>query len=221
MPRRPVTDGAHTIFTDHRIAIHTARELAARSKAQGTAMTATGNEIPASLVAWHDPAGALAQRDLGLAEVKVGDRLEAFSLVNQGFQLLMNCWDAFPSDPALLTGLGKALLAANHGAEAAAAFEQAIQMEPNVAVRYLNAGLAWRAARDDRKAIDNLERTLSLDPLLEQPYLELASIYGAEHDTVMVRSTLERYLHAFPGSIRAQLAVRNDTSTNQAGGEKK
>lgn len=206
MPRRPVTDGAHTIFTDHRIAIHTSRELAASSAAPANAH---GSKAPSSLVAWQEPAGALAQRNLGLAEVNVGDRLEAFDLVNQGFQLLMNCWDGFPNDPALLTGLGRALLAAGHGPEAAAAFEQAIQIEPSVAVRYLNAALAWKAAHDDQKAIGNLEKTIQLDPLLEQPYLELASIYAAEHDPDMVRRTEERYLHAFPKSIRAQLAARD------------
>ena len=208
MPRRPVTDGAHTIFTDHRIAIHTSRELAASSAA--CRRYARGSKAPASLFAWQEPAGALAQRNLGLAEVNVGDRLESFDLVNQGFQLLMNCWDSFPNDPALLTGLGRALLAAGHGPEAAAAFEQAIQIEPSVAVRYLNAALAVEGrALDDQKAIGNLEKTIQLDPLLEQPGLELALIYVAEHDPDMVRRTDERYLHAFPKSIRAQLAARD------------
>ena len=46
---------------------------------------AAGNDQPQSLVAWHDPLGALRQRNLGLAEVKVGDRLESVTLVNQGF----------------------------------------------------------------------------------------------------------------------------------------
>jgi Cytochrome c554 and c-prime len=211
MPRRPVTDGAHTTFTDHRIAVYPSRELAEPASAPADA----GNRVPASLVAWRDPAGALAQRDLGLAEVRVGDRLESFDLVNQGFQILMNCWDPFPNDPAVLTGIGKALLAANHGPEAAAAFEQAVQLEPKVAVRYLNAALAWKAAHQDQKAIDDLEKTLQLDPLLEQPYLELVSIYGAEHDREMMRRTLERYLHAFPRSVRAQMAVRGDVSKDR------
>lgn len=206
MPRRPVTDGAHTIFTDHRIAIR--RPDNSFGPASIRAGRAPGS-VPASLVAWHDPAGSLAQRNLGLAEVNVGDRVESFDLVNRGFQTLMNCWDAFPNDPAVLADLGRALLAANHGSEAAAAFEQAIQIEPGVAVRYLNAAVAWKAAHDDRKAVENLEKTLQLDPLLEQPYLELEAIYAAEHDAEMVRRTEERYLRAFPRSLRAQAAARD------------
>ena len=208
MPRRPVTDGAHTIFTDHRIAIHSARELAdsRSSRAQGPA-----GKAPASLTAWHDPAGPLAQRDLGLAEVNVGDRLESFDLVNRGFQTLMNCWERYPDDPAVLTALGRALLAANHGAEAAGLFEQVIQIEPTVAVRYLNAGLAWKAAHEDAKAVQYLEKTLQLDPLLEQPYLELAAIYAAENNAEMVRRTDERYLGVFPRSLRAR-SVAHDVA---------
>jgi hypothetical protein len=213
MPRRPVTDGAHTTFTDHRIAIHTARELRA---SPASPAPRPGDHAPESLIAWHEPAGTLGQRNLGLAEVRVGDRLESFDLVNQGFKVLMDCCDNFSNDPAVLTGLGKALLVANHGAEAAALFEQASQIEPDVAVRYLNAGLAWKVAHEDQKAIENLEKASQLDPLLEQPYLELASIYGAEHDSEMVRRTFERYLHAFPRNLRAQMAAGHAASQDRA-----
>jgi hypothetical protein len=41
-------------------------------------------------MAWHEPAGALAKRNLGIAEIKVGDRTESFPLVAHGFQLLMD-----------------------------------------------------------------------------------------------------------------------------------
>ena len=206
MPRRTVTDGAHTIFTDHRIGIRGPHD------SFGAALKRAGKvsgSVPDSLVAWHDPAGSLARRNLGLADVNVGDRVESFELVNRGFQTLMNCWDDFPNDPAVLTDLGRGLLAANHAAEAAGLFEQAIQIEPNVAVRYLNAALAWKAAHEDRKAVENLEKTLRLDPLLEQPYLELGAIYNAQNDAVMARRTEERYLRAFPRSLRAQTTARD------------
>ena len=197
MPRRPVTDGAHTVFTDHRI---TRRPPPASSMAQA----ANGSNADLTLAAWHDPAGSLAQRNLGLADVKVGDRLEDFPLVNQGFQLLMQCWSDFANDPALLNGLGTAVLDASHGKEAAATFEQAIQLEPSSAVDQLHAGLAWKAAHDDQKAIAYFNKALELDPLLEQPYQELAAIYASENDAAKLRDTYERYRKAFPQSIRAQ-----------------
>ena len=196
MPRRPVTDGAHTIFTDHRIARHPAAEA-------GSAALPGGGAAP-TLVAWHNPRGALAQRNLGLADLKIGQRLESFEHVQHGFQLLMDSLPDFPNDPAVLSGIGDALLTAGHFTEAAASFERAIQIEPNVAVHYLHAGLAWKAARERAKAVEYFEKTIQLDPLLEQPYLELAATYAEARDSAMVRRTNERYLKAFPKNLRAQ-----------------
>ena len=154
-------------------------------------------------------AGALAKRNLRIAEIKVGDRTESFPLVAHGFQLLMDSWPSFPNDPAVLTGIGKALLAAGHGAETAAVFQQAIQIEPENALNYLHAGLAWKAARRNTEAIQSLEKAIQLDPLLEQPYRERADVYSDARDLGMIRQTYERFLKAFPKSIRAQSAVLN------------
>ncbi len=203
MPRRPVTDGAHTSFTDHRI----------WRRPPPSDSSSPPRPVPATLVAWYDPAGALAKRNLGIAEVNVGERFESFALVNQGFQLLMDCWDKFPDDPVVLTGLGTALMEAGHGAEAAAAFEQAIQLDPKAAVNYLHAGLAWRVARDDAKAAEYFEKTIQLDPLLDQPYRELATIYNMDHDLQRWRQTLDRYARAFPKSIGARRAIRENGSS--------
>ncbi len=229
MPRRPVTDGAHTVFTDHRIARRSAgvqklpiadlrlpigREdtiqpdspIVNRSRQAGSIVDSS--TLPGeSLVAWHDPPPALAERNLGLAEVRVGDRLESPALINQGFQLLLDCWPDFSQDAAVLTEIGRSLLAAGHGAEAVPVFEQASQIEPDVAVHYLHVGLAWQAAHDSKKAIENLERALQLDPLLEQPYRELAGVYSEARDAAMTRQTYERYLKAFPQNLTAQEAV--------------
>jgi hypothetical protein len=198
MPLRPVTDGAHTVFTDHRIS----RRPLPQS---GTA----GTEEPPTLVAWHDPPAALAERNLGLAYVKVGDRRESPALVSQGFQLLYACCSDLPDDPQVLAGIGNALLAAGQASFAAGVFERAIQIEPNNALNYLHAGLAGKALHDKEKTVDNLEKAVQLDPLLEQPYLELAKFYAESHDTVMLQRTNERHLKAFPKSIRAQLLFLN------------
>lgn len=185
MPRRPVTDGAHTVFTDHRIA---RRPTPAQHPAENEALT---------LEAWREPAGALAQRNLGLADIKVGERRESINLVKQGFELLQACGQEFPDDPPMLTALGDALLTAGQGADAASAFEQAIRLEPDVAVHYLHAGLAWKQAGDTAKAIEYLEKALQFDPLMEQPYRELGRIYSAAHDAAKVNETYDRFLKAF------------------------
>jgi tetratricopeptide (TPR) repeat protein len=161
-----------------------------------------------TLVAWRDPTGALAQRNLGLADIKVGERKESFQLVNQGFELLQACWQQFPDDPPMLAALGEALLTAGHGAEAAAAAEQAIRLEPNVAVNYVRAALAWRQVGDTTKAIEYLEKALQLDPLMEQPYRELGKIYSATHDGDKVNEIYDRFLKAFQKTERPAGASR-------------
>jgi hypothetical protein len=198
MPRRPVSDGGHTVFTDHRIARRPPAETGAAAA-----------DVPSPLVAWHDPPAAFAQRNLGLAGVEVGERLKSTTLISPSVQLLMSCWPDFPQDPPLLTAIGQVLLGVGDNENAAAVFERAIQAEPNVAAHYLHAALAWRQAKDQKKAIAYLEQALQRDPLLEEPYRRLADIYSEAHDTAMVRQTYARYLAAFPKSIEAQTAVRS------------
>jgi hypothetical protein len=199
MPLRPVTDGAHTVFTDHRI-----------SRRPLPQSDAAGADGPPTLVAWHDPPAALAQRNLGLACIKVGDRRESPPLISQGFQLLYACCSDLPDDPPVLAGIGNALLAAGQASFAAGVFERAILIEPNNALSYLHAGLAEKALHDKEKTVDYLEKAMQLDPILEQPYRELVKFYAEDHDTVMLQRTSERYLKAFPESIRAQLLVLNN-----------
>ncbi len=198
MPRRPVSDGGHTVFTDHRIARRPPSEA-----------SATATDVPSPLVAWHNPPPAFAQRNLGLAGVEVGERLKSTTLISPGVQLLMACWADFPKDPPLLTAIGQVLLGVGDSENAAAVFERAIQAEPNVAAHYLHAALAWKQAKDTKKAIAYLDQALERDPVLEEPYQRLAEIYSEAHNAAMVRQTCQRYLTAFPQSIAAQADARS------------
>lgn len=202
MPQRPASDGSHTVFTDHRIARRPPPEPEASGKAE-----------PQALVAWHEPASTLAERNLGLAEIEVGERTKTFPLVSQGAKHLMAVWPQFPKDPPVLTGIGQVLLGLeNAGQDAASVFERAIQAEPDNPANYLHAALAWKAAHDEHKAVQYLEKAVRLDPVVEQPYLELAAIYAAQHEPVMVHLTYERYLKVFPQSIEAQKKVQESAS---------
>ena len=200
MPRRPATDGAHTVFTDHRIARRPPAE-------PGT----PGNDRPSALVAWYAPPAALQQRNLGLAEVEVGERSKSFQMVFQGHQRLVACLPEFPNDPAVLTSIGQVLLGAGRGIDAATVFERVIRIEPDVASNYLHEGLAWKTAHNNQKAIKYLEKALERDPLLEQPYRELAKTYSEAGNNAMVRVTMDRYRRAFPKSLEAKTAAVGET----------
>jgi tetratricopeptide (TPR) repeat protein len=198
MPRRPVTDGAHTVFTDHRI---TRRPTASAALALPAA--------PSALVVWHDPPSEYVQRNLGLAEMEVGERLKAAGLVTQGVRLLMACWPNYPNDPPVLNNIAQALFNIGEDETAASVYEHVIEIEPGAASNFLHAGVAWRAAHNDKKAITYFERALEIDPLLEEAYQELIRTYLAAPNSEMLRQTCQRYLKAFPQSLEAQAEVRN------------
>lgn len=201
MPQRPVSDGGHTVFTDHRIARRPPVE-----------QVPSGSGDSKTLVAWRQPAGALAQRNLGLADVEVGERQKNIELVSQGSKLLMESWASFPNDAPLLTSLGQVLLGLHDDNEAVAMFERAIKVEPDNPANYLHAALAWKDAKDFERAIENLEKALQLDPILEQPYLELAAIYSAESQPEKLQQTYRRFLKAFPQSLEAQKGLQDSMS---------
>ena len=200
MPRRPVSDGGHTVFTDHRIA--------RRPPPESRAATAPIADEDHSLVTWQEPAGALEQRNLGLAEVEVGERTKNLAMVSRGAKRLTGCWSTFPNDAPVLTAIGQVMLGAGDAKEAAAVFGRAIQADPDNPANYIHAALAWKAAHDPQKAIECLEKSLRLDPLLEQPYRVLAAVYQDQHQPAMVHMTYERYLKAFPESLEAQRDVK-------------
>jgi len=207
MPQRPVSDGGHTVFTDHRIS--------RRPPAQSVAAGPSGPNEEGDLVAWHEPAAALEQRNLGLAEIEVGERTHSVALVSQGAKRLTGCLSKFPNDPAVLTAVGQVMLGAGDAGNAAVIFERAIELEPDNASHYLHAAMAWKAAHDSEEAIENVEKSLRLDPMLEQPYRVLADIYREEAQPAMVHMTYERYLKAFPESIEAQRDVKASTLPGQ------
>ncbi len=79
-PSRPARDGGHTAFTDHRIV------------KQPGAGVHTGHE---RLVAWRDPLNTLADRNLKLAYITVGERDHVPAYLERGYQLLLEVQGSF------------------------------------------------------------------------------------------------------------------------------
>jgi tetratricopeptide (TPR) repeat protein len=203
MPRLPAGRGGHTIFTDHRIAIYTPRELAALrapSLVNGSA-PATNND---ELVPWHNPPPQFAERNLGLAYARAGRQLELFPFISRGYQLLLSAANNFPNDPVLLRALGQIISGTKAEAGAEALFDKALAVEPNSALVYDDMALAAEDAGDNKNAIKYLEKTLQLDPLLVAPYQDLARLYAANHELALAHKTYVRFLKAFPENIEAK-----------------
>ncbi|MGH7867234.1 MAG: hypothetical protein ACREP9_06265, partial [Candidatus Dormibacteraceae bacterium] len=124
MPQLPVTNGGHTVFTDHRIAIYTAQQIA---QGRSSNPAAPIGKTFQSLVAWHAPPAPFTQRNLGLADIEVGERSRSLALVSQGRQLLLSCRSKFPKDPTVLTGIGQVMLGAADSQEAAELLQRVVQ----------------------------------------------------------------------------------------------
>jgi hypothetical protein len=206
MPRLPAGRGGHTIFTDHRIAIYTPRELAAlraASLVNGSAPASNEDE----LVPWHNPPAQFAERNLGLAYARVGRQLELLPFIRRGYQMLFSAWNSFPNDPVLLRAMAQIMSGTKAEAGAEALFEKALAVEPNSALIYDDMALAAEDAGDSEGAIKYLEKTLQLDPLLVAPYEDLARLYAANHELALAHQTYVRFLKAFPESIGAKRDV--------------
>jgi len=158
-------------------------------------------------VAWYNPPADLAARNLGLADVEVGEKLRSKSMTLAGMQLLTSCWPKFPEDTAVLTDIGEVLFNVGDHEHAAAAYEQVIKLEPDVATHYLHAAIALHAAHDNTKAVDYLEKALQIDPLLGEAYRQLGQVYSESGNVEMASRTRARYLKAFPGTVAAQARV--------------
>ena len=196
MPRRPVTDGGHTTFTDHRITRLTPSEPPA---------TQGGAEM---LVAWREPPPEFAQRNLGLAEIAVGRSLRLPDMARKGARLLISAYPSSPKDAPMLMDIGDTFYDLGRFDDSIAAYEAAIKVEPDVASNYLQAAKAWRGARNNAKAVQYLEKTIAIDPMIQEAYGELVAIYVAGNETDLVRHTWERFVKVFPTSIEARAQLR-------------
>lgn len=194
MQIRDAKDGGHTAFTDHRIS---RRPPAGKPAA----------EPARNLVAWREPAGPLAKRNLGLAYITTGERENSAFYMDAGYRLLAGVYESSPKDPAVLTALGLVLLRKGRSAEAAQLYERALSLQPDYAPYHINVATAWNEAGDTEKAIRHIERAIRLDPSLEPAYRKLGEIYRHRNEPAKLRQTLERYLKFMPGSVTAQIAL--------------
>ncbi len=163
MPRKPASDGGHTVFTDHRIRRRPERENESGAKAD--------------LVAWREPAAGLRERNLAIALATEGLQNASPEEAIRGYRLLNKVEKEFPDDAAVLTILGSVLLRAKQPAEAARRFEKAARLRPGYAPYEVNAAAALREDGDRAGAAERLERAVALDPLLQAAVEGLARVY--------------------------------------------
>ncbi len=205
MPKRPAKDGAHTAFTDHEIARFPTRKDQLPSSPE-----------PVELRAWHEPSGILAIRNLGLANISIGEREQSTALMDEGAKQLIAAMKELPPDPVLLTKLGIALLRKGFASDAVDMFEYALKLQPNNAGYHANLGTAYKQAGQTDKAIEELRKAVELDPDLESAYRQLGEIYMGQNDLISLRAMLEQYLKATPDNFSVIKALQQlDSKSRQ------
>lgn len=208
MPRLPTANGGHTIFTDHRIAIYTPREIAGGLPAAASMGSGRPESASDALVPWRSPPPALAGRNLGLAYAQIGNRLKDLAMVRQGYQLLFAAWSKFPDDPAILEALGHIAGGVKDEKDALALYQKAAALDPHSAPIYYDMALAAEESNDNATAAELLNHALQLDPYLVEPYKHLARIYADERQPALECAIERRFLKAFPESLQAKSAAR-------------
>jgi tetratricopeptide (TPR) repeat protein len=196
MPKRQARDGAHTAFTDHRIT---------RSPEPGSY---DATEDAAALVAWHEPPARFSVRNMGLANIAVGERNQSSAQLDQGAQQLIEAMKVVADDPVILTKLGVVLLRKGMTEEAIETDELAARLDPTVAGYHANLGIAYRHAGQTEKSIAELEQAIRLDPGLAISYQTLAAIYDDLGKKTEARQTLQRLGKVLPNVAPAIEANR-------------
>ncbi|MGD0891687.1 MAG: hypothetical protein ABR923_09150 [Terracidiphilus sp.] len=150
MPSRNAQDGGHTAFTDHRI--------------QRTPEDEPASEA-ASIVAWREPPKSLAERNLGIAQIRVGLEKSDWKQVVSGYRMLTEVQHEFSQDSEMYSAIGSALLSAKQYGEAVQAFELAVRLDPISSPKEAILGQAFEAMGDQAQAKQHLEEAVGLDPL--------------------------------------------------------
>lgn len=179
MPSRPAKDGGHTAFTDHRISRNPEQKVA--------------TSLSAELVAWRQPEQELRDRNLALALVTAGLQNHDSSQVVRGYRMLNRLEKQMQDDPEVLTALGSILLTAKQPEEATKVFRKALTLQPRYAPYEVNLATALFDSNQRPEAIQHLERSLELDPLLQKAVTALASAYGSEGENAKANEVVGRY----------------------------
>jgi Tfp pilus assembly protein PilF len=161
----------------------------------------------ASLRAWREPPRYDRDRSLALAYIYAGQREASAQWVQRGFTILLSLPDD-AKDTEVLSALGMVFLQKQRPKEASAMFAQAVRKQPDNPNSHHNLGVSLVAAGEIEAGIEEIERAVAIDPLLQQSWLFLAQVRRRAGRPDQWRLTLDRYLKHVPQSLPARTALQ-------------
>jgi len=189
MPHLRPVDVAHSAITDHRIV---RRPVPQPPTAPGA---------KAELRPWREPDSAVAQRDLGLAYFEwTADHADPDKLV-RAYELLSNLPPG-ARDPKVLADLASILLQHGQHGLAVQLFAKAARADPANARYAYCLGEAQERTGNLFGAIEELRRSIRLDPSQADTYLSLAHIYEGMGRQAQKEQVIREYLRFMPQNLR-------------------
>jgi hypothetical protein len=187
MPHLHPADVAHSATTDHRIVRRAQPEM--RSLRE-----------PALLRAWREPDAAVAPRDLGLAYFEWATRQLDPEKIRRAYQSLSQLPPA-ARDAPVLAALGSILMPQGEHSLAVRLFAQAAQLDPANASYAYGLGMAHESTGNLAAAVDDLRRSIRLDPSQPDAYMALARVFEALGQTAQQQEAIRAYLHFMPQNL--------------------
>lgn len=189
MPHLRPADVAHSAVTDHRIV------------RKPMPQTPPAPVAKAALRPWREPDSAVAQRDLGLAYFEwTADHPDPDKLA-RAYELLSHLPPG-ARDPSVLADLASILLQHGQHGLAVQLFAKAAHAEPASARYAYCLGLAQERAGNLFGAIEELRRSIRLDPSQLDTYLSLARVYEAMGAQAQREQVIREYLRFMPQNLR-------------------
>ncbi len=189
MPRLRPSNVAHAAITDHLIAVPNAGKE-----------TAAPQPGAAGLSAWRNPVGVLAERNLALARFKIAAAMKDSAQILRAYETLSHL-PKQDRDPEVLATLGSILLQQGYGDVAISLYRQAVAGEPENARYAYVLGAAYAQLGKQAAAIDELRRSISIDPSSPDAYRRLADQYDKAGEPAQGRAVREEYLRFMPQNL--------------------
>ncbi len=134
--------------------------------------------------------------DRGYEYINIGEYKKAFNLFKVGAK-------ADRSDPDILNGMGICLCEMGLLKEARQVLEYAIEKNPDDPVIYANiAGVLWEEMDYD-KAIYYYNRSIEIDPEIEETFFNLINLYIETGSLFMAFMECNKFMSTFPDNKEA------------------
>jgi hypothetical protein len=187
MPRIRPADITHAAVTDHRIV-------------RSTVLNDAPAPVPSMLRAWREPDPQVANRDLGIAYFEWAAIHPDGSKITRAYELLSHLLPA-ARDPVVLSDLASILLQQGQHRLSVQLFAQASKNDPANPSYLYGLGIAHEQAGDVSAALEDLRRSIRLDPSQLDAYLALARVYEGTGRQTQKEQVLREYLRFMPQNL--------------------